>query len=326
MMVVALIFIPNPTCSLWIGFAIVSIEIGVIGYMSLWEVNLDSISMIQLIMCIGFSVDFAAHISYAFLSADVNTPDERVRECLYALGFPIIQGGLSTVLGVTTLLLVNSYIFITFFKTVFLVIFFGIVHGLFLIPVLLSVFGPGSCKRKPKVDDSKPGSNYITNGSLHGTGMGPTLAIGNGKQNGNGLNPQFTPDGGANSADLQIARQTNLNDRDSEQGVPTIIPANTRTSSFKRSRSSSGNRSAGDKISYERNSMRDNLTKANKQSYTNEAYVSDETQQESDNEDKYSKEWKNLENEQNANKMSGGDGRHRASALDEPTKDKLNEK
>lgn len=152
MMVISLIFIPNPLCSLWVAFSIVSIEVGVVGYMTLWGVNLDSISMINLIMCIGFSVDFSAHISYAYLAAKVDTPAERVQECLYALGLPILQGGLSTILGITALIFAPSYIFITFFKTVFLVIFFGAMHGIFLLPVLLSVMGPGSCssKRKPK--------------------------------------------------------------------------------------------------------------------------------------------------------------------------------
>ncbi|CAL4066460.1 unnamed protein product [Meganyctiphanes norvegica] len=155
MMIVSLVFIPNPLCSLWVAFSIISIEIGVVGYMTLWGVNLDSISMINLIMCIGFSVDFSAHISYAYLAAKVDTPDERVRECLYALGLPILQGGLSTILGITALIMAPSYIFITFFKTVFLVIFFGAMHGIFLLPVLLSLLGPGSCSSKKHTKKSR---------------------------------------------------------------------------------------------------------------------------------------------------------------------------
>ena len=77
MMIVSLIMIPNPICSLWVAFSIVSIEIGVVGFMTLWGVNLDSISMINLIMCIGFSVDFSAHISYHFMSRRNMTTDDR---------------------------------------------------------------------------------------------------------------------------------------------------------------------------------------------------------------------------------------------------------
>ena len=157
-MFVSLILIPNPLCSLWVAFSIISIEIGVVGYMTLWNVNLDSISMINLIMCIGFSVDFSAHISYAYLAAKVDTPDERVQECLYTLGMPILQGGMSTILGICTLILAPSYIFVTFFKTVFLVIFFGAMHGIFLLPVLLSLLGPGSCKSNKK--SKKPSQSH----------------------------------------------------------------------------------------------------------------------------------------------------------------------
>ena len=76
MMLVSLVLIPNPICSLWVAFSILSIEVGVVGFMTLWNVNLDSISMINLIMCIGFSVDFSAHISYHFMSRQ-NMPVNR---------------------------------------------------------------------------------------------------------------------------------------------------------------------------------------------------------------------------------------------------------
>lgn len=150
MMSISFVFIPNPLCSLWVAFSIISIETGVIGYMALWKVNLDSISMINLIMCLGFSVDFTAHICYAYMSSTALKPEDRVRECLYAVGLPIFQGAISTILGMVALLLADSYIFSVFFKMVFLVVFCGAMHGLFLLPVLLSLFGPGSCSRQDK--------------------------------------------------------------------------------------------------------------------------------------------------------------------------------
>lgn len=149
MMLISFIFIPNILCSLWVAFSIVSIEMGVAGYMALWDVNLDSISMINLIMCIGFSIDFTAHICYTFMTSKSNSSEERVREALYSLGMPIFQGSVSTILGCIALLLAQSYIFLVFFKMIFLVIVFGALHGLFLLPVLLSLFGPVSCGKDP---------------------------------------------------------------------------------------------------------------------------------------------------------------------------------
>lgn len=69
MFIVSLLFIPHPRCSLWVTFAIASVIVGVTGFMAFWNVNLDSISMVNLVTCIGFSFDFSAHISYAFFSS-----------------------------------------------------------------------------------------------------------------------------------------------------------------------------------------------------------------------------------------------------------------
>ncbi|GIY77057.1 patched domain-containing protein 3 [Caerostris extrusa] len=139
MIVISLVFIPSLQCAIFVAFSIISIEVGVIGYMTLWGVNLDSISMINLIMCIGFSVDYSAHISYAYFSTDKKTPEDGIRAALHSLGVPIFQGSVSTILGVIALVFAPSYIFLTFFKTVFLVILFGALHGILLLPVLLSL-------------------------------------------------------------------------------------------------------------------------------------------------------------------------------------------
>ncbi|XP_059201171.1 patched domain-containing protein 3 [Centropristis striata] len=141
MLVVSFVLVPSPLCSLWVAFAICSVIVGVTGFMGLWGVNLDSISMINLLMCIGFSVDFSAHISYSFVSSSKSDANEKAMDALAHLGYPILQGALSTVLGVVVLSVSESYIFRTFFKIVFLVITFGLLHGLVFIPVFLTLFG-----------------------------------------------------------------------------------------------------------------------------------------------------------------------------------------
>ncbi|XP_064456461.1 patched domain-containing protein 3-like [Ornithodoros turicata] len=155
MMVIALVFIPSVPCALWVAFSICSIEIGVIGYMTLWGVNLDSISMVNLIMCIGFSVDYSAHISYAYLSSDGLTANDKMKCALHSLGMPIFQGSISTILGIIVLAFAPSYIFLTFFKTVFLVILFGALHGILLLPVLLSL-SSSMCSSQKKVKLTHP--------------------------------------------------------------------------------------------------------------------------------------------------------------------------
>ncbi|XP_075273599.1 patched domain-containing protein 3 [Opisthocomus hoazin] len=141
MLVVSLLLIPNPLCCLWVTFAIASVIAGVAGFMSFWNVNLDSISMINLVICIGFSVDFSAHISYAFVASGESSANKRAIEALSLLGYPVLQGAVSTILGVVVLAAAKAYIFRTFFKIMFLVILFGALHGLVFIPVFLTFFG-----------------------------------------------------------------------------------------------------------------------------------------------------------------------------------------
>ena len=108
-------------------------------------------------------MDFAAHISYHYLDSE-GAPDDRVRNSLYGLGLPILQGAVSTILGVIGLMIAPSYIFVTFFKMVFLVISLGFLHGLFLLPVLLSIFGPGSCSSSEKSKLKSPTTSYLSDG------------------------------------------------------------------------------------------------------------------------------------------------------------------
>ena len=84
--------------------------------MSLWSVNLDPVSMILLIMGIGFSVDFSIHISYAYLTSKAPTPDEKIVDCLVSLGLPIVQGALSTFVSIVLFIIVPAYAYVAFFK------------------------------------------------------------------------------------------------------------------------------------------------------------------------------------------------------------------
>uniref|UniRef100_A0A1I7XNF1 SSD domain-containing protein n=1 Tax=Heterorhabditis bacteriophora TaxID=37862 RepID=A0A1I7XNF1_HETBA len=145
MVLIALVLIPQPMCALWVALACGSIDFGVVGFMTLWGVNLDAISMITIIMSIGFSVDYSAHITYGYVVSEATIPREKIRDALSALGWPLFQGGLSTILAVSVLVDVPAYMIVTFFKTVVLSISIGLLHGLVFLPVLLSIFVRGCC-------------------------------------------------------------------------------------------------------------------------------------------------------------------------------------
>jgi len=149
MTIVTAIFIPDKRSIIWVTFTIISVEVGIVGFMALIGIRLDVISMIVIIMGIGFSVDFSAHISYHYLTSGCDlSASSRVEHCLYALGPPIIRGGASTILGVISLYFHPNYIPETFSTMILLIISLGLVHSLLLLPVLLSLFGPAAKYKK----------------------------------------------------------------------------------------------------------------------------------------------------------------------------------
>ena len=147
MLLVCLILIPHPLGALWVMLSILSVVVGVVGMMSFWDVNLDSVAMVCLLICVGFSMDYSAHVVYAFVIAIGKDSNARMRSALFKLGLPILQGAVSTILGVSPLGTANAYTLRTFFKIIFLVIILGALHGLLLLPVIMSIFGPHSKKK-----------------------------------------------------------------------------------------------------------------------------------------------------------------------------------
>ncbi|GMT36623.1 hypothetical protein PFISCL1PPCAC_27920, partial [Pristionchus fissidentatus] len=143
MIPISLLFIEQPLCAITIGLNIASVAFGVLGFMALWSVNLDATSMITIAMSVGFSVDFAAHVAYAYImeaNADgaKTTPRERLGVTLGIVAWPVTQASTSVLLGISTLSTVNAYVVQTCFKTVTLVVLFGSIHALLFLPLFLS--------------------------------------------------------------------------------------------------------------------------------------------------------------------------------------------
>ncbi len=151
--VVTAIFMPLPLVILLVTMTVVMIMVGVIGFIHFWGLTLSSVTMIQIIMCVGFCIDFSTHICHAFVQAG-GTRNERVSQALHMAGGPIFNGAISTILGALMLAFSSSYIFISFLKIIFLVMVFGFVHAMFLLPVVLAYIGPHYTDDKAKTTTS----------------------------------------------------------------------------------------------------------------------------------------------------------------------------
>eukprot|EP00035_Acanthoeca_spectabilis_P006737 m.128708 g.128708 ORF g.128708 m.128708 type:complete len:889 (+) comp13634_c0_seq2:238-2904(+) len=103
--------------------------------------TLEYVSALVLVLAIGFSVDYSAHIAHAFLHSRGATGDDKARDALGMIGKSVLCGGFSTWLAVALLPLSTSYLFrqVLFWSITFTVGFGGF-HGVVLLPVLLSLF------------------------------------------------------------------------------------------------------------------------------------------------------------------------------------------
>lgn len=133
------LFVPNLPSVLCIMLSIISVQVGILGYMAFWNVTLNPVSVIILIVSIGLSIDYSAHISYSYVNAKGLSIDGKLKHSLFASAMPIIQGSFSTFFAVVITVFVPSYIFIFFFKIISLLILFSFLHGLLIIPTFLSL-------------------------------------------------------------------------------------------------------------------------------------------------------------------------------------------
>ena len=63
------------------------------GLMYVWDLSLNIIVMINLVMAMGFAVDYSAHIAHAFVTSKKEAANERVVDALSTLGASVFMGG-----------------------------------------------------------------------------------------------------------------------------------------------------------------------------------------------------------------------------------------
>ena len=149
--VVTIIFMPHPLLLIYVTVTVAMITTGIFGFLPFLGLTLSAITMIHVIMSIGFSVDFAAHICHGYMISKGNDKNERMKAGIIRSGAPVFHGAISSLLGVVILAFAKSYIFYSFFQVMSLVITFGILHALLLLPVILSEIGPSSSEESTSV-------------------------------------------------------------------------------------------------------------------------------------------------------------------------------
>ncbi|GAP88332.1 putative niemann-Pick C1 protein [Rosellinia necatrix] len=139
--------------ALVVTITVVMIVVDIIGAMAVFDVSLNAVSLVNLIICVGIAVEFCAHIARAFMfpSGPVmeraknrfRGRDARAWTALVNVGGSVFSGiTVTKLLGVCVLAFTRSKIFeIYYFRVWLALVVFAGTHALIFLPVALSLVG-----------------------------------------------------------------------------------------------------------------------------------------------------------------------------------------
>ncbi|KAJ8357652.1 hypothetical protein SKAU_G00204460 [Synaphobranchus kaupii] len=139
---VCAVLLLNPWTAGVIVFILAMMTVELFGIMGLIGIKLSAIPVVILIASVGIGVEFTVHVALGFLTA-IGNRNLRSMVALEHMFAPVMDGAISTLLGV--LMLAGSefdFIMRYFFAVLAILTLLGVLNGLVLLPVLLSIMGP----------------------------------------------------------------------------------------------------------------------------------------------------------------------------------------
>lgn len=138
------------------------ITVDLIGAMNLFAVELNSVTVVNLVMCIGIGVQFCVHTGYHFSINPIGSKTERAQKALIEVGSSLVCGmTISKIVGIVAFAFGSAAMFEDYFFKVYLCfLVLAALHGFVFFPVLLSFLGKQICWSPNNWQGQKPGLLY----------------------------------------------------------------------------------------------------------------------------------------------------------------------
>ena len=150
---IILLITADLTTTILVGICVFLTNLFLSGLVFFWGLTLNPITVVNIVAAIGTSVDYSAHIAYAYQTEKIpkaklkkldtvhKERSYKIQQALSKMGSSVFHGGFSTFLAICVLAPSETYVFKVFFRLWFGIVLFGMMNGFLFLPAVLSFIG-----------------------------------------------------------------------------------------------------------------------------------------------------------------------------------------